>query len=74
MKAFLEEYGLVIVIVIVIAALIVLAQAVSKKGAKSINTTTDSMFTAGEKAAADAESAVNMSEIEGAIQGKIETQ
>lgn len=70
MKAFLEEYGLVIVIVIVIAALIVLAQAVSKKGAKSINTTTDSMFTAGEEAAEAAKGAVNMDE----IQGEIDTQ
>lgn len=74
MKAFLEEYGLVIVIVIVIAALIVLAQAVSKKGARSIDTTTDSMFTAGEKAASAAESAVNMSEIQGQIKEEISTQ
>lgn len=67
MKAFLEEYGLVIVIVIVIAALIVLAQAVSKKGATSINTTTDSMFTAGQTAAENAKDAVKLDEISGEI-------
>ena len=46
MKAFLEEYGLVIVVIIVVAVLIALAVYFSSKGKKDITNTYD-QFTSG---------------------------
>ena len=54
MKAFLEEYGLVIVVIIVVAVLIALAVYFSSKGKKDITNTYD-QFTDG------AQSIVNQS-------------
>ncbi len=49
MKAFLEEYGLVIVVIIVVAVLIALAVYFSSKGKKDITNTYD-QFTNGANA------------------------
>lgn len=54
MKAFLEEYGLVIVIVIVVAMLIGVAWVVSTKGREKMENTFDSFTGIGDQAIKDA--------------------
>jgi len=48
MKAFLEEYGMVIVGVIVVAALVIIATAVSKSSKKSMASTFNTFIGIGE--------------------------
>lgn len=54
MKAFLEEYGLVIVIVIVVAMLIGVAWVVSTKGKEKMEDTFDAFTGIGDQAVQDA--------------------
>lgn len=54
MKAFLEEYGLVIVIVIVVAMLIGVAWLVSTEGKKKMEETFNSFTDIGDQAIKDA--------------------
>lgn len=54
MKAFLEEYGLVIVIVIVVAMLIGVAWLVSTEGKKKMKETFNSFTDIGDQAIKDA--------------------
>lgn len=59
MKAFLEEYGLVIVIVIVVAALIALASYLSSTGKDKMKNTFNTMTGIGDSALNQAEDAAN---------------
>lgn len=60
MKAFLEEYGLVIVIVIVVAMLIGVAWVVSTKGKEKMEGTFNSFTEIGDEAVEDAKDSANM--------------
>ncbi len=60
MKAFLEEYGMVIVGVIVVAALVILATAVSRSSKKSMASTFNTFIGIGEGQVEGAASGVDM--------------
>lgn len=59
MKAFLEEYGMVIVGVIVVAALVIIATAVSKASKKSMGSTFNTFIGIGEGQVAGAANGVS---------------
>lgn len=62
MKAFLEEYGMVIVGVIVVAALVIIATAVSKASKRSMGSTFNTFIGIGEGQVSGAASGMPMGE------------